>query len=236
LRRLISVIVPFWHVPMLNDADRNAAFEGAIRAIVARKGPFARVLYIGTGSGLLSMTAARAGAQNIVACERVPLIAETAERIVKLNRFEGWIKVVNTASTEPVVAEDLDRRADQIPVEHWHEIIADSTLGDAILDRLVHNDRRLQLTEKACENRPPEIKLLTKTQTPEPIAWSVKVTAPHRAKYLLTIAGNRRAPSAKCAAWSSRNRVLQQRLSSGADTITILNVRIRELERRRDRV
>jgi transposase len=34
----------------------------------------------------------------------------------------------------------------QIPVEHWHEIIGDPTLGDAILDRLVHNAHRLQLT------------------------------------------------------------------------------------------
>ena len=34
----------------------------------------------------------------------------------------------------------------QVPVEHWHEIIGDPTLGDAILDRLVHNGHRLQLT------------------------------------------------------------------------------------------
>lgn len=34
----------------------------------------------------------------------------------------------------------------QVPVEHWHEIIGDPTLGDAILDRLVHNAHRLQLT------------------------------------------------------------------------------------------
>jgi len=34
----------------------------------------------------------------------------------------------------------------QIPVEHWHDVIGDPTLGDAILDRLVHNAHRLQLT------------------------------------------------------------------------------------------
>ena len=34
----------------------------------------------------------------------------------------------------------------QIPVEHWHEIIGDPTIGDAILDRLVHNAHRLQLS------------------------------------------------------------------------------------------
>jgi DNA replication protein DnaC len=30
--------------------------------------------------------------------------------------------------------------------EHWHDIIGDPTLGDAILDRLVHNAHRLQLS------------------------------------------------------------------------------------------
>ena len=33
----------------------------------------------------------------------------------------------------------------QFPVEHWHEIIGDPTLADAILDRLVHNAHRLTL-------------------------------------------------------------------------------------------
>jgi hypothetical protein len=42
--------------------------------------------------------------------------------------------------------------------------------------------------EKACENKTPAIKLLTQTQTPEPITLSVKAAAHDRAKYLLTIA------------------------------------------------
>jgi DNA replication protein DnaC len=33
----------------------------------------------------------------------------------------------------------------QLPVKHWHEIIADPTLADAILDRLVHNAYKLVL-------------------------------------------------------------------------------------------
>jgi DNA replication protein DnaC len=33
----------------------------------------------------------------------------------------------------------------QLPVNHWHEIIADPTLADAILDRLVHNAYRINL-------------------------------------------------------------------------------------------
>ena len=33
----------------------------------------------------------------------------------------------------------------QYPVEQWHEVIADATVADAILDRLVHNAYRLDL-------------------------------------------------------------------------------------------
>ena len=35
--------------------------------------------------------------------------------------------------------------ASQIPVEKWHSVIGDPTLGDAILDRLVHNAHKLVL-------------------------------------------------------------------------------------------
>jgi DNA replication protein DnaC len=34
----------------------------------------------------------------------------------------------------------------QLPVDHWHEAIANPTIADAILDRLVHNAHRLTLT------------------------------------------------------------------------------------------
>ena len=34
----------------------------------------------------------------------------------------------------------------QIPVDRWHDLIGDPTLADAILDRVVHNAHRLQLS------------------------------------------------------------------------------------------
>jgi DNA replication protein DnaC len=34
----------------------------------------------------------------------------------------------------------------QIPIDKWHEVIADPTLADAILDRIVHNAHRLNIT------------------------------------------------------------------------------------------
>jgi DNA replication protein DnaC len=34
----------------------------------------------------------------------------------------------------------------QLPVEHWHDTIGNPTVADAILDRLIHNAHRLQLS------------------------------------------------------------------------------------------
>ncbi len=41
----------------------------------------------------------------------------------------------------------------QIPVDHWHDIIADATLADAILDRLVHNAYRINLKGESMRKR-----------------------------------------------------------------------------------
>ena len=41
----------------------------------------------------------------------------------------------------------------QIPIDHWHEIIGDPTLADAILDRLVHNAYRINLKGESMRKR-----------------------------------------------------------------------------------
>ena len=33
----------------------------------------------------------------------------------------------------------------QLPVSAWHDSVGDATLGDAILDRLVHNSHRIEM-------------------------------------------------------------------------------------------
>jgi len=129
MRRLISAMVPFWHIPMLNDRRRNDAFERAIRAAIEKAGKDALVLDIGTGSGLLSMMAARAGARKIVTCERVPVIAETAERIVAANDYDRQIKVVNKRSNELVVGRDIPSRADML----ISEILSSDLLAENVL-------------------------------------------------------------------------------------------------------
>jgi DNA replication protein DnaC len=34
----------------------------------------------------------------------------------------------------------------QLPVDRWHEVVNDPTYADAIMDRLVHNAHRIELT------------------------------------------------------------------------------------------
>ncbi|MGE5665869.1 MAG: IS21-like element helper ATPase IstB [Betaproteobacteria bacterium] len=52
----------------------------------------------------------------------------------------------------------------QLPVEHWHEVIGDPTLADAILDRLVHNAYRITLKGESMRKRKAK---LTRTPTRE---------------------------------------------------------------------
>jgi DNA replication protein DnaC len=41
----------------------------------------------------------------------------------------------------------------QVPVDRWYEIIGDPTLADAILDRLIHNAYRIELTGESLRKR-----------------------------------------------------------------------------------
>lgn len=41
----------------------------------------------------------------------------------------------------------------QVPVKLWHEIIGEKTIADAILDRIVHNAHRLELTGESMRKR-----------------------------------------------------------------------------------
>jgi DNA replication protein DnaC len=41
----------------------------------------------------------------------------------------------------------------QVPIGRWHEIIADPTLGDAILDRIVHRAHRIELKGDSLRKR-----------------------------------------------------------------------------------
>ena len=41
----------------------------------------------------------------------------------------------------------------QFPVDHWHDVVGDPTLADAILDRLLHNASKIPLTGESMRKR-----------------------------------------------------------------------------------
>ncbi|WP_250890266.1 tetratricopeptide repeat protein [Sphingobium nicotianae] len=139
IRRLSADQVPFWHIPMLNDVRRNRAFEAAIIAALDKVGPHARVLDIGAGSGLLSMMAARAGAQSVVACEAVPIIADMAQQIVAENGYADRVTIHDKLSTQLSVGAELEEPADILV----SEILSSDLLTENVLETFEDAHARL---------------------------------------------------------------------------------------------
>ena len=136
LNKGLGHLVPAWHVPMMNDTPRNDAYLKALRDAVTSG---THVLEIGTGSGLLSMMAARLGARQVTTCEAVAEIAETARSIVADNGFASQITVINKMSTKLKIGKDMVERADLLV----SEILSSEFLGEGVLSSIEDGKRRL---------------------------------------------------------------------------------------------
>ena len=103
-----------WHLGMMHDRVRNDAFQEAID----RLAPNARnVLEIGTGSGLLAMMAARAGAGHVLTCEREARVADFARKIIAENGYADQIQVLHKNATELLIGKELAQPADLLICE-----------------------------------------------------------------------------------------------------------------------
>lgn len=136
LNNIYAQLIPNWHFLMIADEARNAAYDRAIGHAVK---PGDLVLEIGTGSGLLSMMAARAGAERIVTCEMVGLIARAAKEIIERNAFSERVTVLHKMSTKLQVGVDLPRRADVL----ISEILDTGLLGEGVIDSIEHARKHL---------------------------------------------------------------------------------------------
>ncbi|HEX2898627.1 MAG TPA: tetratricopeptide repeat protein, partial [Bacteroidia bacterium] len=143
LQNLQADQVPGWHFSMLADEGRNRAYDKVLRKLVM---PGDRVLDIGTGSGLLAMMAVRAGAAEVIACEREPAIAEVARTIIEKNGYSEKVKVHALDSRLLRLGHEVSERVDVIV----SEILDVSLLGEgmlpsirAALRSLAHEDTRV---------------------------------------------------------------------------------------------
>jgi tetratricopeptide (TPR) repeat protein len=132
----LSRTVPEWHVPMMNEQNRNSAYYDALKAVVTDK---STVFEIGTGSGLLAMMAAKLGAKQVITCESVALIAETAQQIIADNNYQKTIKIIVKKSTEISIGAEFEAKADILV----SEIFSSELLGEHVLPSLEDAKKRL---------------------------------------------------------------------------------------------
>lgn len=147
---------PGIHVSMLNDATRTQAFVTALRQTVK---PTDIVLDIGTGTGILAVTAALAGAKRVFAIEATSM-AGYAEALAELNGVADKVTVLRGWSSRLT----LEERATVLVTEtigndplseHMVEIMRDAIArllvpGATIIPRLM----RLFVTLVEC---PPDL-------------------------------------------------------------------------------
>lgn len=133
---VLSAGVPQWHFNIVRDTGRNEAYEAALRRAVF---PGCKVLEIGTGTGLLAMMAARAGAAEVITCESDCGVAMAAQDIVARNGYADRIRVIAKHSTAVDVRNDLGGPADILV----SEIISDDLLSEGTLPACEHAIRHL---------------------------------------------------------------------------------------------
>ena len=130
------------HRRMIADRWRTDAFGQALRRAVQ---PGDVVLDVGTGTGILAMAAARAGAKQVYAVEQSP-IAQTAANLVKANGLQDRVKVLRGPASEVQLDEPVD-----LLVSEWlgHMAFVENMLDDLIDARdrnLADNGRMLPAT------------------------------------------------------------------------------------------
>lgn len=121
---------------MMNDTRRNHAWDRALRRAIR---PGMRVLEIGTGAGMLALTAARACAELVTTCETNPIAATIAREICERNGYGKIINVVPKRSQDLIPGVDLERPADLL----FCDIFADTLLAFDPLPALADARNRL---------------------------------------------------------------------------------------------
>jgi type I protein arginine methyltransferase len=119
------------HRRMISDRWRTDAFKRAIDEVVRKSDV---VLDLGTGTGVLAMLAAKAGAKRVYAIDQAE-IAQTAANLVKANGFGERVKVFRGPAGDLKIEEKVD-----LIISEWlgHLAFVEAMLDDVILARDAH--------------------------------------------------------------------------------------------------
>jgi predicted RNA methylase len=77
---------------MVNDVARASAFKGGLADVIQ---PSSIVVDLGSGSGLLSVMAAKLGARHVFAIEQDSSLAEASRRVMIENGVSHVVSVIN---------------------------------------------------------------------------------------------------------------------------------------------
>jgi len=122
-----------WHFAMLNDSHRNQFYWDALAAVAKGK----RVIDIGSGSGLLSLMAAKLGAASVLAVEASKDMADLASLNAQRNGQADKIQILHALSSKVTLADEM--KADVIVSETLGALM----LGEGMLDYLADARSRL---------------------------------------------------------------------------------------------
>lgn len=116
------------HRRMVSDRRRTQAFAEALYRSIS---PDTIVLDVGTGTGILAMLAARAGARRVYAVDCAEII-EVARELVRTNGLEGVVEVIRGAAEEVSLGAPVD-----LIVSEWlgNFALVESMLEDVIAAR-----------------------------------------------------------------------------------------------------
>ncbi|KAG6552486.1 hypothetical protein Mapa_005906 [Marchantia paleacea] len=142
------------YLDMLNDVERNRAYDQAIRKAVAQGAH--HVLDIGAGTGLLSMMASRAmrevvqfrqlendgdaviassvASGKVTACESYLPMVRLARKLLRANNIGASVRLVHKRSDEMEIGVDLSSTADVLV----SEILDSELIGEGLIPTLRH--------------------------------------------------------------------------------------------------
>ncbi len=161
---------PAEHVSMLNDRARTETYQHAIREVVR---PDDVVVELGTGTGVLAVTAAKAGARHVYAIE-AGSIGNVAKKVFEANGLLDRITLLPGLSTHVTLPERADVLISEIiGNEPLQERVLEST-RDAITRFLKPNARFVPRTLRI-HALPVEV--------PEPVVSRVRFRSSDQAQW-----------------------------------------------------
>uniref|UniRef100_A0A7S1MD08 Methyltransferase domain-containing protein n=1 Tax=Alexandrium catenella TaxID=2925 RepID=A0A7S1MD08_ALECA len=124
-----------WYFAMLHDRQRNDFYWSALGRLVKGK----RVVDIGAGCGLLSLMAARLGAESVLAVEASREMCTLARLNLQRNGLADTVRVVNSWSCDVA-----------LPPQERADVVVSETLGTLLLGECAHlhlSDARKRLAK-----------------------------------------------------------------------------------------